>query len=112
DDGRGLNFDKIFTRAVEQGFAVATARPTHEQMHELIFHPGMTTADAVTDLSGRGVGLDVVRNNVRSLGGNVEVSSQPGQGTRFIMRLPLTLAILDGLRLQVGNQTYILPLAS
>ncbi len=112
DDGRGLDYDKIFARAVEQGYASANARPTQEQLQEVIFHPGMTTSDAVTDLSGRGVGLDVVRNNVRSLGGNVEIYSRPGQGTRFTVRLPLTLAILDGLGLQVGDQTYILPLVS
>ncbi|HYM48558.1 MAG TPA: chemotaxis protein CheA, partial [Burkholderiaceae bacterium] len=112
DDGRGLPYDKILSRAQALGLAPMGARLTSEQMNELIFLPGMSTTDTVTDISGRGVGLDVVRNNVRSLGGNVEVSSRQGQGTRFSMRLPLTLAILDGLGLQVGDQTYVLPLVS
>jgi two-component system chemotaxis sensor kinase CheA len=112
DDGRGLNYDKITARAVAQGLFPAGTRLTPEQQHELIFLPGLTTSDAVTDISGRGVGLDVVRNNIRSLGGSVEVSSKPGKGVHFTIRLPLTLAILDGLSLQVGNQTYILPLVS
>ncbi len=112
DDGRGLPYDKILARAVAHGAVAANARLTPEQLNELIFLPGISTTEAVTDMSGRGVGLDVVRNNVRSLGGNVEVNSRPGQGTRFTIRLPLTLAILDGLGLQVGQQTYILPLVS
>jgi two-component system chemotaxis sensor kinase CheA len=112
DDGRGLNYDKITERAISQGLFPPGARLTPEQMHELIFIPGMTTSDTVTDISGRGVGLDVVRSNIRTLGGNVEVTSQPGKGVHFTIRLPLTLAILDGLSLQVGNQTYILPLVS
>jgi two-component system chemotaxis sensor kinase CheA len=112
DDGRGLRYDKIRARAQSLGLLAAGAHATPEQLHELIFLPGMSTSESVTDLSGRGVGLDVVRNNVRSLGGNIEVSSTPGRGTRFSVRLPLTLAILDGLGLQVGEQTYILPLVS
>ncbi|HKQ29930.1 MAG TPA: chemotaxis protein CheA [Burkholderiales bacterium] len=112
DDGRGLNYDKIAARAIEHGLFPSGSRLTPEQAHELIFLPGMTTSDTVTDISGRGVGLDVVRSNIRSLGGNVEVSSQPGKGIHFTIRLPLTLAILDGLSLQVGDQTYILPLVS
>jgi two-component system chemotaxis sensor kinase CheA len=112
DDGRGLNYDKITARAVAHGLIAGGTRLTPEQQHELIFMPGLTTSDSVTDISGRGVGLDVVRNNIRSLGGSVEVSSKPGKGVRFTIRLPLTLAILDGLSLQVGDQTYILPLVS
>jgi two-component system chemotaxis sensor kinase CheA len=112
DDGRGLPYEKILVRAQTLGLIPANIQPTPEQLHELIFLPGMSTTDEVTDLSGRGVGLDVVRNNVRSLGGNVEVSSRPGLGTRFTLRLPLTLAILDGLSLEVGKQTYILPLVA
>jgi two-component system chemotaxis sensor kinase CheA len=112
DDGRGLDYEKIQARAVEHGLLAANTRLPPEQLHELIFLPGMTTSDTVTDLSGRGVGLDVVRNNIRSIGGNVEVTSERGKGARFIIRLPLTLAILDGLGLQVGDQTYILPLVS
>jgi two-component system chemotaxis sensor kinase CheA len=112
DDGRGLSPEKIFSRAVELGIVPSTAKLTPEQINELIFLPGMTTTNAVTDISGRGVGLDVVRNNVRSLGGNVEVTNRPGKGTRFSIRLPLTLAILDGLGVCVGDQTYVLPLVS
>lgn len=112
DDGRGLDYEKIQARAVEQGLLPPNTRLPPEQLHELIFLPGMTTSDTVTDLSGRGVGLDVVRNNIRSIGGNVEVASELGKGARFTIRLPLTLAILDGLGVQVGDQTYILPLVS
>jgi two-component system chemotaxis sensor kinase CheA len=112
DDGRGLDQDKILKRAVERGMIPANARLSAEQLTELVFLPGFTTADSVSDLSGRGVGLDVVRNNIHSLGGNIEVRSQAGHGTHFTIRLPLTLAILDGLGVLVGSQTYILPLTS
>ena len=112
DDGRGLDQEKILQRALERGLIPATAKLSAEQTAELVFLPGFTTADSVSDLSGRGVGLDVVRSNIHSLGGNIEVRSQAGQGTHFTIRLPLTLAILDGLGVQVGAQTYILPLTS
>ncbi len=112
DDGRGLVQDKILARAVERGLVATGAKLSAEQITELIFMPGFTTTDSVSDLSGRGVGLDVVRNNIYALGGNVEVSSQAGRGTHFIIRLPLTLAILDGLGVLVGNQPYIVPLAN
>ena len=112
DDGRGLRHDRIFGKAVEQGLIPADAKLTPDEIYELIFLPGFSTAVAVSDISGRGVGMDVVRSNIHSLGGNVEIVSQAGQGTCFIVRLPLTLAILDGLSLQVGTHTYILPLVS
>ena len=112
DDGRGLDHAKILQRAVERGLVSATAKLSAEQIAELVFLPGFTTADSVSDLSGRGVGLDVVRSNIHSLGGNIDVRSHAGRGTHFTMRLPLTLAILDGLGVQVGAQTYILPLTS
>ena len=112
DDGRGLDQAKILQRAVERGLVSATAKLSAEQIAELVFLPGFTTADSVSDLSGRGVGLDVVRSNIHSLGGNIDVRSHAGRGTHFTMRLPLTLAILDGLGVQVGAQTYILPLTS
>jgi two-component system chemotaxis sensor kinase CheA len=112
DDGRGLRHDRIFDKAVEQGLIPADAKLTPDEIYELIFLPGFSTAVAVSDISGRGVGMDVVRSNIHSLGGNVEIASQAGQGTCFIVRLPLTLAILDGLSLQVGTHTYILPLVS
>ena len=112
DDGRGLAQDKILKRAVERGLVAANTKLSAEQIAELVFLPGFTTADSVSDLSGRGVGLDVVRNNIYSLGGNIDVRTQAGHGTHFTIRLPLTLAILDGLGVQVGLQTYIVPLTS
>ena len=112
DDGRGLAYDRIFSKAVERGLFPASANPTPEEIAEMIFKPGFSTAEAVSDVSGRGVGMDVVRSNIRSLGGTIEVASQPGSGTCFTVRLPLTLAILDGLSVQVGAHTYILPLVS
>jgi two-component system chemotaxis sensor kinase CheA len=112
DDGRGLNHDRIFAKAVERGLVSADARLTPEEIAELIFVPGFSTAEIVSDISGRGVGMDVVRNNIHSLGGSIEIDSVAGRGTRFLVRLPLTLAILDGLSVQVGSHTYILPLVS
>jgi two-component system chemotaxis sensor kinase CheA len=112
DDGRGLSHERIFAKALERGLVSPSSKLSPEEIAELIFLPGFSTAESVSDLSGRGVGMDVVRNNVRSLGGSVEVSSQSGRGTFFMVRLPLTLAILDGLSVQVGEHTYILPLVS
>ncbi|MCR4346006.1 MAG: chemotaxis protein CheA [Sulfuricaulis sp.] len=112
DDGRGLPFDRIFSKAVERGLLSASAKPSPEEIIEIIFMPGFSTAETVSDVSGRGVGMDVVRNNIRSLGGTIEVTSQKGHGTCFTVRLPLTLAILDGLSVQVGVHTYIMPLVS
>ena len=112
DDGRGLPYDRIFSKAVERGLLPASAKPSPGEIVEMIFMPGFSTAEAVSDISGRGMGMDVVRNNIRSLGGSVEVISQKGHGTCFIVRLPLTLAIVDGLSVQVGVHTYILPLVS
>ena len=112
DDGRGLRHDRILDKTVEQGLIPADAKLSPDEISELIFHPGFSTAVTVSDISGRGVGMDIVRNNIHSLGGNVEIASLAGQGACFIVRLPLTLAILDGLSLQVGTHTYILPLVS
>jgi two-component system, chemotaxis family, sensor kinase CheA len=112
DDGRGLALGRILARAIERGLVPAGTDLTPEQASELIFQPGFTTTDSVSELSGRGVGLDVVRNNIYALGGNVDIDSQVGRGTRFTIRMPLTLAILDGLGVQVGQQTYIVPLAN
>jgi two-component system chemotaxis sensor kinase CheA len=112
DDGRGLQHDRIFSKAVVNGLISADARLSVQQIEEMIFLPGFTTAEAVNDISGRGVGMDVVRSNIRSLGGSVEITSQSGRGTCFTVRLPLTLAILDGLSVQVGAHIYILPLVS
>ena len=112
DDGRGLDEQKIFDRAVERGLVEAGDRPPAERILDLIFHPGFSTAEKISDISGRGVGLDVVRRNIRELGGHIEVTSKHGIGTTFTIRLPLTLAILDGQLVQIGRQTFIVPLVS
>jgi two-component system chemotaxis sensor kinase CheA len=112
DDGAGLDTDRIIAKARDRGIAGAQDQLSTEQIHELIFAPGFSTAEAVTDVSGRGVGMDVVRRNIRDLGGIVEVSSSPGRGSTFRVRLPLTLAILDGQLVCVGDQIYIVPIVS
>ncbi|MCH6483530.1 chemotaxis protein CheA [Pseudoxanthomonas sp. LH2527] len=109
DDGRGLNRDRILAKAAERGLPLPE-NPTDAQVWDLIFQPGFSTADAVTDLSGRGVGMDVVRRNIQALGGEVQLESTAGHGTRVVIRLPLTLAILDGMAVSVGEETLILPL--
>ena len=112
DDGAGLNRERIAAKARERGLLAEGVEPDEERILDLIFDPGFSTAESVSDVSGRGVGMDVVRRNIRDLGGNVEVSSQPGQGSRFTIRLPLTLAILDGQLVRVGDQVYVAPLVS
>lgn len=112
DDGRGLDRERILQKARERGLVGAEANLDPAQIDEFIFVPGFSTAHEVSDISGRGVGMDVVRNNIRSLGGGVEVKSVAGGGTRFTLRLPLTLAILDGLGVDVAGQNYILPLVA
>ena len=112
DDGRGLNRDKILDKALEKGVVSDAANLTDKQIYELIFEPGFSTADQVSDVSGRGVGMDVVRRNINELGGGIEIESTPGEGSAIIIRLPLTLAILDGQSVTVGDETYIVPLVS
>ncbi len=112
DDGRGLQRDKILAKAIERGLAQPGTALTDTEIRDLIFTPGFSTSETINDVSGRGVGMDVVRSNIASLGGSVDLSSLEGQGTRFTVRLPLTLAILDGLSVLVGEHIYILPLAS
>ncbi|HJW24412.1 MAG TPA: chemotaxis protein CheW [Rhodocyclaceae bacterium] len=111
DDGAGLNRQKILAKAREKGLPVSD-QMTDQEVFGLIFEAGFSTAEQVTDVSGRGVGMDVVRKNIQALGGRVEIESMAGIGTRMTVRLPLTLAILDGMSVAVGDQTYILPLAS
>ncbi|HEX5755783.1 MAG TPA: chemotaxis protein CheW [Arenimonas sp.] len=112
DDGRGLNRDRIVRKAIEHGIpGVHESMPDHE-VWQLIFHPGLSTAEKITDLSGRGVGMDVVKKNIVSLGGSVDIASAAGRGSTVTIRLPLTLAILDGMSVAVGEETFILPLAS
>ncbi len=109
DDGAGLNREKILAKARERGMAVSDNMPDQD-VWQLIFEAGFSTADAVTDVSGRGVGMDVVKRNIRALGGRVEIDSALGHGTRIRVRLPLTLAILDGLSVNVGGELFIVPL--
>jgi len=112
DDGAGLNKAKILEKAVEKGLVSENDDLSDDQIHDLIFKPGFSTADQVSDISGRGVGMDVVRRNINELNGSVEVESTEGQGSIFTIRLPLTLAILDGQLIRVGEHVYILPLIS
>ncbi len=112
DDGAGLPKDKLLAKAIEKGLVSPDEELADEKIYDLIFHPGFSTADQVSDISGRGVGMDVVRKNIKELGGKVGVSTEPGKGTTFTIRLPLTLAILDGQLVRVGNETYIIPLVS
>jgi two-component system chemotaxis sensor kinase CheA len=111
DDGRGLNRDKLIKKAREKGID-APDTMTDPEVWNLIFAPGFSTADEVTDVSGRGVGMDVVKKNITSLGGTVEIDSAEGYGMRVAVRLPLTLAIMDGMSVGVGEEVYILPLSS
>jgi len=112
DDGAGLNKERILNKAIEKGLVKQGDNLTDEQIYDIIFRPGFSTADVVTDVSGRGVGMDVVRRNIRSLGGTIEVVSNIGIGSKFTIRLPLTLAILDGQLVKVGGETFIVPLIS
>jgi two-component system chemotaxis sensor kinase CheA len=112
DDGRGIDADAVRHRAIERGLIAAEAQLTESQIFALIFEPGFSTAKQVTDVSGRGVGMDVVRQRVESLRGAVEVTSRPGEGTTVTLRLPLTMAIIDGLLVGVGEACFVLPLAS
>ena len=109
DDGAGLNREKILAKAKERGLAAGDGMPDQE-VWQLIFEAGFSTADAVTDVSGRGVGMDVVKRNIQAMGGRVELDSAPGLGTRISIRLPLTLAILDGMSVAVGKEVFIIPL--
>ena len=111
DDGRGLNRQKLISKARERGIDAPDSM-TDQEVYSLIFAPGFSTADQVTDVSGRGVGMDVVKKNITSLGGTVEIDSAEGYGMSVKVRLPLTLAIMDGMSIGVGDECYILPLAS
>ena len=112
DDGQGLNTTKIREKAIKNGLISETDELSDNEINELIFLPGFSTADQVSDLSGRGVGMDVVRRNIEALSGSVEVASAPGVGSTFTIRLPLTLAILDGQLVRIAEHTYIIPLIS
>lgn len=112
DDGGGINAEAVRARAIEKGVIAAEAQLSEQQCFALIFEPGFSTAKQVTDISGRGVGMDVVRQRVEALRGSIEVESKPGEGTRVTLRLPLTLAIIDGLLVSVGEAFFVLPLAN
>ena len=112
DDGKGLNRDRILAKALERGLVKADAELSESEIFSLIFLPGFSTAETVTDLSGRGVGMDVVRRNIENLRGKIEIQSVLGQGTTFTILLPLTLAIIDGMLVGVGTDRYIIPTLS
>jgi two-component system chemotaxis sensor kinase CheA len=112
DDGGGLDKNRILAKARERGLVSPNDVLTDEQIYELIFLPGFSTAEKTTDVSGRGVGMDVVRRNIKELGGKIELRSELGKGSRTIITLPLTLAIVDGQSVSVGSETYIVPLIS
>jgi len=112
DDGRGINPDKILTKARKQGLVQPNAQLSKEEILNLIFLPGFSTAEKVTAVSGRGVGMDVVRRNIDKLRGKIEILSEIGQGSTFRIRLPLTMAIIDGLVVRVGEDRFILPSTS
>jgi two-component system chemotaxis sensor kinase CheA len=112
DDGRGINADRIYSKAVEKGVIAAGASLSREEILNLIFAPGFSTAEKVTAVSGRGVGMDVVRRNIEKLRGKVEIDTEVGKGTVFRIKLPLTMAIIDGLIVRVGADRFILPSTS
>ena len=112
DDGRGLDPEKILAKARRQGLVPPDARPADEDIFNLIFVPGFSTAEKITGLSGRGVGMDVVKRNVERLRGKIDTISVPGRGTTFKIKLPLTMAIIDGLVVRVGDDRFILPSTS
>ncbi|MFW6333885.1 MAG: chemotaxis protein CheA, partial [Desulfosalsimonas sp.] len=112
DDGRGLDREAIAAKAIERGIAENIENMTDEEVFSLIFEPGFSTADKITDVSGRGVGMDVVKSNIENMRGNVRIASEKGKGTTFTLVLPLTMAIIDGMIVRVGSERYILPLLS
>jgi two-component system chemotaxis sensor kinase CheA len=112
DDGAGINRERVLEVARRRGVITAEQQLTEEQIDNLIFAPGFSTAEAVSDISGRGVGMDVVLSNIKKIGGSVQVKSVPGRGTRMTLRLPLTLAVLDVMQVKVGASPYVIPITS
>ncbi len=112
DDGRGIDRERVLAKAVEKGIVASDATLSDEEIDNLICAPGFSTAETISSISGRGVGMDVVRSNVEALGGRIEITSVPGKGTTFTMILPLTLAILDGMVVRLSGQRYVLPLSN
>ncbi|MBP8273602.1 MAG: chemotaxis protein CheA, partial [Acidobacteria bacterium] len=109
DDGGGLNRDAILKKAISQGILTVNDAPSDEEIWALIFAPGFSTAATITEISGRGVGMDVVRRNIEALRGRIDIASERGKGTKFTIRLPLTLAILDGLVVRAGEERFVIP---
>lgn len=112
DDGRGLNKEKILAKALQNGVIQSSDGLTEQEIHRLIFHAGLSTAEKVTDISGRGVGMDIVKHAVEKLRGKIDVESVQGQGTTIALRFPLTMAIIDGMIVKVGAERYILPMTA
>ncbi len=112
DDGAGINAQRVRQKAIDRGLIAADAVMTDEETNQLIMLPGFSTAEKITDVSGRGVGMDVVKRNVEALNGSISIRSTQGKGSTFRIRLPLTMAILDGLAMRLGNDVYVLPLLS
>ena len=111
DDGRGINREKVLAKAIKNGLIAEDADLSDDEVNQLVFAPGFSTAAQVSNISGRGVGMDVVKQNVKELGGRITIVSTPGEGTTFTLALPLTLAISDGMIVQVGDQSLVIPLA-
>ncbi|MCD0460981.1 chemotaxis protein CheA [Roseiconus lacunae] len=112
DDGKGMDLNRIRQKAIDRGIVSPDEKLSSQEICELVFHAGLSTAEKVTDVSGRGVGMDVVRRNIEALKGSVTLNSEPGKGTVVTVRLPLTLAILDGLLISLGSEVYVIPLLS
>ena len=112
DDGAGINRTKVLEKAKEKGLVARDAQLRDEEIDNLVFLPGFSTADKVSNISGRGVGMDVVRRNIEGLGGALQIINNPGKGCRFIVSIPLTLAILDGMIVRVGTENYIIPIGN
>ena len=112
DDGAGINRARVKELAVKKGLIEATAQLSDSEIDDLIFHPGFSTASSISDVSGRGVGMDVVKRSIQALGGRISITSRPGRGTVFTLSLPLTLAVLDGMVVTVSGQTLVVPLTA
>lgn len=112
DDGAGINRERVLAKAIEKGLVKPTDNLSPGEINELIFRPGFSTAQTVSDLSGRGVGMDVVKRDIASLGGTVSVESEPGKGSSFILKIPLTLAIVEGMLVEIAGEKYVIPLAN
>jgi two-component system chemotaxis sensor kinase CheA len=112
DDGAGINRERVRQKAIQNGLIASDNNLSDEEIDNLIFHPGFSTADKISDISGRGVGMDVVKRSIQSLGGRISITSRPGHGSIFTMSLPLTLAVLDGMVVTVAGQTLVVPLTA